>query len=136
MKGLVRSAELVGRTFYVHAVKINALRLRRSDSVRTQKACRSRITGSDYHLAVTRADRLVLTGDRNSVTVTRGRTTVRARGEDNVLDLRRRTRCSLAMTLGMPRSEPRRAPSRDRRTRCAPHGRSGCDRATGCCATA
>lgn len=39
---------------------------------------------------LTRAERLVLTGARNAVTVARGRTTFRDRGEANVLDLRPR----------------------------------------------
>ena len=57
-----------------------------------RKAYRTRVTGSDNTLELTRADRLVVTGDRNAVTVARGRTTVRDRGQDNVLDLRPRRR--------------------------------------------
>ena len=71
---------------------INVLRLRGTDTVRARKAYRARVTGSDNALALTRADRLVLTGDRNAVTVARGRTTLRDRGVDNVLDLRPRRR--------------------------------------------
>lgn len=41
-------------------------------------------------VALTRADRLVLTGDRNTVTVARGRSTLHDRGVDNVLGLRPR----------------------------------------------
>lgn len=89
--GLVERAELTSTSSSLSAGTINVLRLRGSDSVRAGKTYRTRITGSDNLLAVTRADRLVLTGDRNSATVTQGRTTVRDRGRDNVLDLRRRT---------------------------------------------
>lgn len=89
--GLVERAELSSTSSSLSAGTINVLRLRGSDSVRAGKTYRTRITGSDNLLAVTRADQLVLTGDRNSATVTQGRTTVRDRGRDNVLDLRRRT---------------------------------------------
>ena len=71
---------------------INVLRLRGTDTVTARKAYRTRITGSDNSLALTRADRLVLTGARNTVTVARGRTTLRDRGDANVLDLRPRRR--------------------------------------------
>ena len=57
-----------------------------------RKAYRTRITGSDNVVGLRRADKLVLTGDRNAVTVTRGRTTLRDRGDANVLDLRPRRR--------------------------------------------
>ena len=68
------------------------LRLRGADTVTARKAYRTRVTGSGNVLRLTRADRLVLTGDRNAVTVARGRTTLRDRGDANVLDLRRRRR--------------------------------------------
>ena len=55
-------------------------------------AVRTSITGSDNALGLTRADRVVITCDRNAVTVARGRTTLRDRGADNVLDLRPRRR--------------------------------------------
>ncbi len=64
--------------------------MRGADAVTARKAYRTRITGSDNSLSLTRADRLVLTGDRNSVIVARGRTTLRDRGTANLLDLRPR----------------------------------------------
>jgi hypothetical protein len=88
--GLVERAELASSTSSLGADTINVLRLRGADSVTARKAYRTRITGSANALHLTRSDRLVLTGDRNQVTVARGRTTVRDRGADNVLDLRRR----------------------------------------------
>jgi len=60
--------------------------------VTARQAYRTRVTGSDNVVRLRRSDRLVLTGDRNAVTVERGRTSVRDRGTANVLDLRRRTR--------------------------------------------
>ena len=90
--GLVERAELTSTSSSLSADTINVLRLRGADSVRARKAYRTRITGSDNVLGLTRADRLVLTGARNAVTVARGRTTLRDRGQDNVLDLRRRRR--------------------------------------------
>ena len=78
---------------------INVLRLRSTDTVTARKAYRTRITGSDNSLVLIRADRLVLTGDRNSVTVARGRTTLRDRGDANVLDLRRRRRRPLPLGI-------------------------------------
>lgn len=90
--GLLEHAELTGTSSTLSADTINVLRLRGSDAVSARKAFRTRITGSDNVLRLTRSDRLVLTGDRNAVTVARGRTTLRDRGEDNVLDLRPRRR--------------------------------------------
>jgi hypothetical protein len=90
VSGLVERAEMAGTSSSLTADTINVLRLRGTDTVTARKTYRTRITGHDNVLAVTRSDRLVLTGDRNAVTVARGRTTVRDRGEDNVLDLRRR----------------------------------------------
>lgn len=88
--GLLEHAVLASTASSVTADTIHVLRLRGSDSVTARKTYRTRITGSDNILRVTRADRLVLTGDRNAATVARGRTTVRDRGTGNVLDLRRR----------------------------------------------
>lgn len=88
--GLVERAVLTSAASSLTADTINVLRLRGADTVGARKAYRTRITGSDNVLRLTRADRLVLTGDRNSVTVARGRTTLRDRGLANVLDLRRR----------------------------------------------
>lgn len=88
--GLVEQAVLVSTSSSLTADTIHVLRLRGADTVAARKAYRTRITGSDNVLRLTRADRLVLTGDRNAVTVARGRTTLRDRGEANVLDLRRR----------------------------------------------
>lgn len=90
--GLVERAVLASTTSSLTADTVNVLRLRGSDSVTARKAYRTRVTGSDNQLGLTRADRVVVTGDRNSVTVARGRTTVRDRGQDNVLDLRPRRR--------------------------------------------
>ena len=90
--GLVEHAELTGTLSTLTADTINVLRLRGAHTVSARKAFRTRITGSDNVLRLTRSDRLVLTGDRNAVTVARGRTTLRDRGEDNVLDLRPRRR--------------------------------------------
>lgn len=92
VSGLVERAELTSTSSSLSADTINVLRLRGSDTVRARKAYRTRVTGSDNVLGLTRADRLVLTGARNAVTVARGRTTVRDRGADNVLDLRPRRR--------------------------------------------
>ena len=83
---------LLGSGTSLTADTVNALRMRGTDTVRARKAYRTRITGADNSLSLTRADRLVLTGDRNTVTVARGRTTLRDRGTDNVLDLRPRRR--------------------------------------------
>lgn len=88
--GLVERAELSSTGSSLTADTVNVLRLRGADSVTARKTYRTRVTGSDNVLRLTRADRLVLTGDRNAVTVARGRTTLRDRGEANVLDLRRR----------------------------------------------
>lgn len=90
--GLVERAELASTSSSLTADTINVLRLRGADTVTARKAYRTRITGSASVLHLTRAERLVLTGDRNQVTVARGRTTVRDRGQDNVLDLRPRRR--------------------------------------------
>lgn len=90
--GLLERAELTGSTSTLTADTVNVLRMRGSDRVTARKAFRTRITGSDNVLGVTRAVRLVVTGDRNGVTVAKGRTTVRDRGADNVLDLRPRRR--------------------------------------------
>ncbi len=90
--GLVEQAELLSSGSSLTADTINVLRLRGTDMVRARKAYRTRITGSDNSLVLTRADRLVLTGARNAVTVARGRTTLRDRGEANTLDLRPRRR--------------------------------------------
>ena len=90
--GLVEHAELTGSSSALSADTINLLRLRGSDAVSARKAFRTRITGSDNVLRLNRSDRLVLTGDRNAVTVARGRTTLRDRGADNILDLRPRRR--------------------------------------------
>jgi hypothetical protein len=92
VSGLVERAELTSTSSSLSADTINVLRLRGSDTVQARKAYRTRITGSDNVLGLTRADRLVLTGARNAVTVARGRTTVRDRGAENVLDLRPRRR--------------------------------------------
>lgn len=92
VSGLVEHAELTGSGTSLTADTINALLLRGTDAVVARKAYRTRVTGSDNSLVLTRADRLVLTGARNAVTVARGRTTLRDRGEANVLDLRPRRR--------------------------------------------
>lgn len=90
VSGLVERAVLGSTSSSLTADTINVLRLRGADTVAARLAYRARITGSDNLLRLTRADRLVLTGDRNAVTVARGRTTLRDRGQANVLDLRRR----------------------------------------------
>ena len=90
--GLVERAELRGTGSSLTADTVHVLRLRGADSVTARKAYRTRVTGSDNVVRFRRSDRLVLTGDRNSVVVERGRTTLRDRGDDNVLDLRRRKR--------------------------------------------
>ena len=90
VSGLMERAVMASSSSTLTADTINVLRLRGSDAVTARKAYRSRITGSDNVLRLTRADRLVVTGDRNAVTVARGRTTVRDRGAANLLDLRRR----------------------------------------------
>lgn len=92
VSGLVESAELTSTSSTLTADIVNVLRMRGTDSVQARKAYRTRITGSGNVLGLTRADRLVLTGARNAVTVARGRTTVRDRGQDNALDLRPRRR--------------------------------------------
>lgn len=88
--GLVEHADLGSTGSSLTADTVNVLRLRGADSVNVRKAYRTRVTGSDNVVRFRRSDRMVLTGDRNSVVVERGRTTVRDRGEDNVLDLRPR----------------------------------------------
>lgn len=90
VSGLVERAEVTSSASTLTADTINVLRLRGSDTVTARKAYRTRITGAGNAVALTRADRLVLTGDRNTVTVAQGRTTLRDRGADNVLDLRAR----------------------------------------------
>jgi hypothetical protein len=92
VSGLVESAELASTSSTLTADVVNVLRLRGTDAVTARKVYRARITGSDNDLGLRRAGRVVLTGDRNAVTIARGRTTVRDRGEDNVLDLRERRR--------------------------------------------
>ena len=92
VSGLVEHAELLGSGSSLTADTINVLRLRGTDTVTARHAYRTRITGSDNSLAMNRADRLVLTGDGNTVTVARGRTTLRDRGDANTLDLRPRRR--------------------------------------------
>jgi hypothetical protein len=90
--GLVERAELSSASSTLTADVVNVARLRGSDAVSARKAYRTRITGSDNVVRLRRADTLVLTGDRNAVTVTRGRTSLRDRGDANVLDLRPRLR--------------------------------------------
>jgi hypothetical protein len=90
--GLVEHAELTSTGSSLTADTVNVLRLRGADTVTARKAYRTRISGSDNVVRLRRGDRLVLTGDRNGVTVERGRTSVRDRGDGNVLDLRPRTR--------------------------------------------
>lgn len=90
--GLVETAELTSTGSSLTADTVHVLRLRGADSVAARTVYRTRVTGSDNVARLRRSDRLVLTGDRNAVTVERGRTTVRDRGTANVLDLRRRTR--------------------------------------------
>ncbi len=90
--GLVELAELSSTSSTLTADVVNLARLRGADAVTARKAYRTRITGSDNVVGLRRADKLVLTGDRNAVTVTRGRTTLRDRGDANVLDLRPRRR--------------------------------------------
>lgn len=92
VSGLLERAELTSTSSTVTADTVNVLRMRGADSVQARKAYRTRITGSDNTLGLKRAERLVLTGARNAVSVARGRTTVRDRGQDNVLDLRPRKR--------------------------------------------
>jgi hypothetical protein len=92
VSGLVESAELASTSSSLTADVVNLARLRGADAVTARKAYRTRITGSDNTVALRRADKVVLTGDRNAVTVARGRTTLRDRGADNVLDLRARRR--------------------------------------------
>ncbi len=88
--GLVESAELTSTTSRLSADTIGALRLRGADSVTARHAFLTRITGSGNVVGLTRADRVVVTGDHNAVTVTHGRTTLRDRGTANLLDLRPR----------------------------------------------
>jgi hypothetical protein len=88
--GLVERAELRSTGSSLTADTVNVLRLRGTDSVTARKAYRTRLTGAHNVVRFRRSDRLVLTGDRNAVVVERGRTTVRDRGEGNVLDLRPR----------------------------------------------
>ena len=90
VEGLAEHVTLASTSSSLSADTVNVLRLRGSDAVAARKAYRVRVTGTANHLRLTRADRLVLTGDANAVTVARGRTTLRDRGEGNVLDLRRR----------------------------------------------
>jgi hypothetical protein len=90
VSGLVESAELSSTSSTHTADVVNVARLRGADALTARKAYRTRITGSDNDVDLRRADQLVLTGDRNAVTVARGRTTLRDRGEGNVLDLRPR----------------------------------------------
>lgn len=92
VSGLLERAVLASSTSSLTADTINVLRLRGADTVSARTTYRTRIIGSDNVLRVTRADRLVLFGDRNAATVARGRTTLRDRGEANVLDLRPRHR--------------------------------------------
>jgi hypothetical protein len=92
VSGLLERAELTSTSSSVTADTVNVLRMRGADAVQARKAYRTRITGSDNTLSLARAERLVLTGARNAVTVARGRTTLRDRGQDNELDLRPRTR--------------------------------------------
>ena len=90
--GLAEHVTLASAGSSLSADTVNVLRLRGTDLVAARKAYRTRVTGSGNDVRLTRADRLVLTGDANSVTVARGRTTLRDRGEGNALDLRRRRR--------------------------------------------
>jgi hypothetical protein len=88
--GLVERAVLGSSSSTLAADTVNVLRLQGSDTVSARLVYRTRVTGSDNLATLRRADRLVLTGDGNHVTVARGRTTLRDRGDDNVLDLRPR----------------------------------------------
>ena len=92
VSGLLESAELGSTSSVVTADVVNVARLRGADALTARQAYRTRIIGSDNVVGLGRADRLVVTGDRNAVTVTRGRTTLRDRGDANVLDLRPRRR--------------------------------------------
>ena len=92
VEGLAENVTLASTASSLTADTVNVLRLRGTDAVTARKAYRTRVTGTGNDVRLTRADRLVLTGDANSVTVARGRTTLRDRGEGNALDLRRRRR--------------------------------------------
>lgn len=87
--GLLEHLETTGAGSSVTADTVHRLRMRGSDSVTATYAYRSRISGSDNALALGGAERLVVTGDRNSVRVAEGVTRVRDRGAANVLDVRR-----------------------------------------------
>lgn len=91
VSGLVERATLTGTTNTFTADTVNQLKLRGSDTAQVRKSWRTRITGSDNVVRLRRGEKLVVLGDRNGVVVERGRTTVRDRGADNVLDLRPRT---------------------------------------------
>lgn len=92
VSGLVESAELASTFSSLTADVVNLARLRGVDALTARKAHRTRITGSGNTVGLRRAGTIVLVGDRNTVTVARGRTTLRDRGDDNVLDLRPRRR--------------------------------------------
>ena len=92
VSGLVESAELASTFSSLTADEVNLARLCGVDALTARKAHRTRITGSGNTVELRRADRVVLVGDRNTVTVARGRTTLRDRGDDNALELRPRRR--------------------------------------------
>ena len=103
--GLVELAELSSTSSTLTADVVNVARLRGADAVTARKAYRTRITGSDNVVGLRRADKL---RDRNAVTVTRGRTTLRDRGDANVLDLRPAPPLSRARAASLPGRRPPR----------------------------
>jgi hypothetical protein len=91
--GLLEDASVTGPDAVLSADTVHALRLRSSGAeVTARRAYVVRLPGDANTARLTRADKVVVAGDGNSVSVARGRTVVRDRGEGNAVSVHRRGR--------------------------------------------
>lgn len=91
--GLLEGATVTGPGSVLTAERIHTLHLASTSArVEARKVYDLAVTGDDNSGTFRRADEVILSGARNSVTVARGRTTVRDRGEGNTVRVHRRRR--------------------------------------------
>ena len=89
--GLLEDASVTGPDAVLSADTVHALRLRSTGAeVTARRAYVVRLPGDANTARLTRADKVVVAGDGNSVSVARGRTVVRDRGEGNAVQVHRR----------------------------------------------
>lgn len=89
--GLLEDARLTGLGVSLRADRVHALVLRGAAAdVAVADVLEVRVPGSDHAVRLTRAEKVVVRGDRNRVQVDRGRTRVRVHGEDNRVRVHRR----------------------------------------------